>query len=437
MDNSLIQALGAPDTTTYNNHTHQYEPPPNQWTTDWDAFDQFLKSHSLPVFDVLRVALSIQYTPVPLNVITNVVEQDSEAIDQSILYTAARNSQTSKEVFLWLFKHKSIHHTKILNSLLHECAKSNNIGAAEAIIECSPQSLDQTDQMGFRPIHAAFSYQNQSEKRSDMVRLLLKEGMRHGIGGKNGCGGVFLERANPGSTRSPFELALYYLRQKHSKNSNDCEDEWECLTICLDAAKATFEKFQILSYIITLPVDMDRMMCDIVRRYCIDLNDTDELGMTPLIVAIREKKPIYIKSLLSIQNCAKNPIQFCEINGTRYKNCSPLHIAVNEGITWMEGLKEILESNQFASERVDPETNLYPFMVAAQWATNPLHDVYNLLRSNPGIADSCNVQKFHRVVSFNRILPVNPGKYVHLIIGVILGIVIYSLRNWQNISGVN
>lgn len=405
----MLNLLGAPAGTSFDHNEHVFVPHYENWegNPDWNAIETYLEqteqpSLPSPIKPLMNILLSYEDNPVPHQVIKMMLEKlvttyhNDVCFDEDTLMTATKNMNTSKQTMLHLLDQVSklqIEELEIFvsNKLIHECAKLNNINVARAIITKYPRALDSCNPMGMRPIHAAFSYQNQSAKRSDMVRLLLSEGAKYNIGGRNGCGGVFLQRKSRGSNvgGSPIELALYYLRQKNDEEN--CEDEWECLLACVDVIKAAIPDFHIVNYVIKLDISMERLIEQIVNRFDIDLNDTDSSGMTPLVVAIQERKASYIECLLKIQKCATEAIRCCEVSGNTYKNCLPLHIAVNEGISWNDGMREILESNQLASGYVDPFTGLFSFMVAAQWKQNSLDDVFNLLQSNPGVVESCAV----------------------------------------------
>ena len=439
----MLNLLGAPIGTRFDFVENAFVPHYENWdgNPDWNAIEKYLEqieqpSLSSPIKPLIDILLSYEDNPVPHQIIKLILEKlvttyhSDICFDEVTMMTASKNIYTSQQTMLHLLDQVSTLQMEELEvfvstKLIHECAKFNNINVARAIIVKYPRALDSCNPMGMRPIHAAFSYQNQSAKRSDMVRLLLSEGTKHDIGGPNGCGGVFLQRKSRGSNvgGSPIELALYYLRQKIYEE--DCENEWECLLACVDVIKATIPDFQLVNYLIKLDISMEKLIEQIVNRFDIDLNDTDSSGMTPLIVAIQERKASYIRCLLKIQKCATEAIRCCEVSGITYRNCLPLHIAVNEGITWDDGMKEILQANQLASGYFDPFTGLFPFMVAAQWKNNSLDDMFNLLQSNPGVVESCIVVK-------NVPNPVRFMNYLVVII-VLIGIAAqYCLANAHN-----
>ena len=43
----------------------------------------------------------------------------------------------------------------------------------------------------------------------------------------------------------------------------------------------------------------------------------------------------------------------------------PLHVAIDKGLYWEGGIKEIAEANYDAISEIDEVTGLYPFMLAA------------------------------------------------------------------------
>mmetsp|Transcript_24862 Transcript_24862/g.37153 ORF Transcript_24862/g.37153 Transcript_24862/m.37153 type:complete len:458 (-) Transcript_24862:68-1441(-) len=428
-DNFILTALsGPPNTITSLGNALLNEDEIRSWNPNWTVFGQYLDKiqSTNRANQYLHALLCIEMTPVPQSIVARILALDSGAIDERSLLIAFKNPNLTRDVFLQLLDHIiQFEMTDLLKytstKLLHECAKANCIEGARAVIDYFPTSLDCTDVMGLRPLHGAFSYQNRSFKRSEMVNLLVKEGKKNFLGGEQGCGGVFLERSVNGSGGSPFELSLYYLRQANARGG-DCEDQWRCLTACYEASKSTLKDFQLVNYIITLHVDMENMIRKVVERYSINLNDWDEKGMTPLTVAIQKGKASYIRTLLSIQNCALEQIPRCELNGKSYNNRLPLHFAVDLGITWSDGLKEITESNKAAVSILDRDTGLYPFMIAAQHKNNPLHDTYYLLRQNPSVLDHIMKHKIHQRPSLFGI-----HYATHILFGAALGTVIYHI----------
>merc|ERR1712183_428407 len=169
-------------------------------------------------------------------------------------------------------------------------------------------------------------------------------------------------------------------------------------------------------------VDMSTIINDIVRRYSINLNEIGSDGMTPLIVAIDERKVSYIRTILSINNCTER-IQRCTLNKISYKNCLPLHIVLHEGISWKEGLKEILENNLEAVSEIDTQSRLYPFMIAAATQIQ-LDGIYRILQISPGIVENCVVSNdscYQKRFICQRM-------YHHFIFGVLISFVAYVVK---------
>ena len=64
----------------------------------------------------------------------------------------------------------------------------------------------------------------------------------------------------------------------------------------------------------------------------------------------------------------------------------PLHIAIDSGKPWNEGIKTILSAYPQAISRVDPVTNLYPFLQAAAANRPDCGIILELLKKDPSLA---------------------------------------------------
>ena len=64
----------------------------------------------------------------------------------------------------------------------------------------------------------------------------------------------------------------------------------------------------------------------------------------------------------------------------------PLHVAVASGKPWNEGIKTILNAYPEAISRVDPKTNLYPFLQAAAVDRPDCGIILELLKKDPSLA---------------------------------------------------
>ena len=102
-----------------------------------------------------------------------------------------------------------------------------------------------------------------------------------------------------------------------------------------------------------------------------------------------------VQALVSVCRDACNCVDF--------EGRKPFHVALEAGITWEEGLKELVESEPRLMNGRDPRTNLDPFLLAAtaehaarslripfmegkkssEYSRNTLDTVYKLLRMEP------------------------------------------------------
>ena len=68
----------------------------------------------------------------------------------------------------------------------------------------------------------------------------------------------------------------------------------------------------------------------------------------------------------------------------------PLHVAISKGITWNNGIHDLVYTGPENLDRPEPSTGMVPFAQAAASEWPELSTVYNLLRENPAVL--CNFQ---------------------------------------------
>lgn len=448
----LLNVLGAPNSTTFVQDSNDQQT--STWTKlpNWDDFYQrflFLvpkndsDNNKKNINMLMQVILSIETIPVPPKIMQDILKlYIGKKNDDVLLHTAIQNPCFLTDTYSVLLSASPQlnNHPPPLSALwllLHQCYACNNVNVAKSIIDFQPSVLKHANPMGLLPIHAAFGYRQ--NKRSDMVRLLLQEGVKRNIF-EDGCGGVF--SSSKTSDSSPIDLALYYLRQGYrnlvednDEDKEDIGDKWQCLSICYDVVKSSKPNFQLLNYIIQHSINMDHLVKDIVQRLDIDLNASDDLGMTPLLVAIQLRKVGYIKTLLKIRNgnCAKYRMPHCQIDHKIYRDCYPLHIALQLGLKWEDGLKHIHECYPEAVSIAIPfdESHLYPFMVAA--GNNALEECYRLLQSDVGVVESCEVNDITMLQNMQFLLLkfiANDEGHYHFLMGAVLSVLIMIAYNY-------
>lgn len=197
------------------------------------------------------------------------------------------------------------------------------------------------------------------------------------------------------SLSTPMDCAIYYLHYKH-RRSIECEDEWKCLHLCVEAAGlgtgegGASSPFHILHYCISLELLQvrDLLFAEIIRRFGVDLDSTDDKGRTPMALAIIHKKVAIVKQLLAMKPDTAATAFPCYLdnNGEEIKSRFPLHLALDSGIEW-SGVEMIMDGYRPAIRIPDPMTGLYPFMLSAsaQRENCRLDDIHSLLLADPNV----------------------------------------------------
>ena len=298
-----------------------------------------------------------------------------------------------------------------------------NVAAAKVFIERFPDSLKKKDKIkGQLPLHIACEESNET-CQSELIELLLKEGVKHKVDGIYGAGGLF-DKDYKGTT--PLMHVI------HAMNNPFTWDATQ-LTICV---KAAFESAMSLSNNISIsaknldaadgentntssgdekwemeveesdhyfhfPILHEAMgisspdafyrIIEIVKEFDEELSGKDRRGRTALMKAIylddeegqrrtQYKRKTSTKELISM------------IIGAVTSDCAkvrdgagrlPLHIATEMGLKWDEGVRDLVFAYSKALEERHCVTGHYPFMTAAAGPDSELDTIFELMRAKP------------------------------------------------------
>lgn len=126
---------------------------------------------------------------------------------------------------------------------------------------------------------------------------------------------------------------------------------------------------------------------DSIKRYVEDIArimNCHHVSIPLLCAAIRISTPhSHLKCIIDLVN---NSAKVRD-----YTNRLPIHLAVERGMNFSEGLKDIIEAYPVAAYEVDPKTLMYPFALAAR-SEEPcnLDGIYELMRQHP---ESLNITR--------------------------------------------
>jgi len=218
----------------------------------------------------------------------------------------------------------------IRHNLFHGAIENNDVRLVYMMILQYPNLLVTLDKFGDLPIHtsATSCSIHCTNGGSTMFRILLCEGLRHGIGGKDALGGLLVQNVhNPKqgtALDSMVENALKY--------------GWD-------------------------------------GRAFVIFNHFESIVPAFLFEAAKRSSRAF-KSLLLL--C--NPMCIGSKDGSRRLL---LHHAVMYGLEWDSGCKIVLKENILAVKEPDGPTGLLPFMLAGAGASTDLSTIYSLLREYP------------------------------------------------------
>ena len=348
-----------------------------------------------------------------------------------------------------------------------------NVGASRAILQRYPHALQMKDHLrGQIPLHVAChvgmmiedEHENENsdyddsnstatgmtnatgrssvlrrkrrkQRQEELIELLITEGMKYNVGGYCGAGGLY-EQDNYGTTplmqlihalNNPFTWDDDPMEDNNNQNSSDTNDNNTSimqpktrkrplanLEICIKAAwnsRGPNNQFPILHEAMNISSpDAFYRIIDIVKYYDNDLSGTDQRGRTALV------KAISMDNILQRRTSKRDVIQM--ILSSVSSQCAtiqdgagrlPLHIAVEMGLKWNDGLRDIIHAYSDALEEPHSVSGFYPFMLYAQAGpgNNDLNTLYNLIRKRPKLIAKVRKKRGRRISSSTTTTQVN------------------------------
>ena len=198
-------------------------------------------------------------------------------------------------------------------------------------LELSPASVGVKDRFGLLPIHLCVNeWHKHPTTFWEIFRLLLEEGVKQGVGGDKGLGGLFVKM--PNCQKNLIDEIFKSQGMSWEKISGVVKDRNVRQVLVNQLAKGKISK---------------KHVNDIIRN-------------------------------------------FSDCMSVEYQGRLPIHVAAESGLTWNDGMRTIVEANLSAVESVDAVTNLLPFGLAAAGKDKDLQSIYELLRHFP---NCCSIGK--------------------------------------------
>ena len=404
---SLLKALGIDRTSS----DYDY----GKLTADWQAVSQRLFTHPLEAarphvtstclsftFFPLYIALRNEVTPVTPHVIRRLIELYPTALKEETIFMALRNPQTSSEVMKALLEAKlTFATTKYLwyaTTLHYAAMRGTSLPAVKALIDANPSNLGVKDHDERLPLHAACS-----EGEPEILKLLIQEGVKHGVGGNHeyACGGLF-EQDRSGDT--PLNCAMkrmIFLQDCHSYNSHTnkqknvspnikkslsryynstafrtkCSNSWRGLTFCVQATAWEDAKGQTNGI---SSCESDSFLRAAINLAVQSIPDHNSYTLNEFSL----DSNVLFHLLLHTGHCNKQRIASTPID---HLGRLPFRIAYEKGLRKDTGLCQILRAYPEAIFALDINLELMPYLMSTFGKEFGLNSLFSLLKGIPPI----------------------------------------------------
>mmetsp|Transcript_44457 Transcript_44457/g.135500 ORF Transcript_44457/g.135500 Transcript_44457/m.135500 type:complete len:511 (-) Transcript_44457:79-1611(-) len=294
---------------------------------------------------------------------------------------------------------------------------SREIKTARMLIEAYPGGVGWRNEQGYLPLHRV-SYA--ADSKADVVELLIEEGIKQNLGGKNGGGGVFLETAQGITPLSAvcctitggLEADEFRSISDVSFLSRSAQIKWSKLEAIVRAAsevqlsgksnsfwpwrnpvgvadqRERKEKFHLLHSVIELNCPL------LVVSFALRTNPTqsvelDVMGRSALSLAVQSRDTCGpITCLLLDSKQGGNPGAALVLDGS---SRLPLHHAIQSGRGYDKTVRDIIRAAPKVLEIKDGKSGVYPFMMATMGSNEDVNLTFALLRKSPWLVRNCGM----------------------------------------------
>jgi ankyrin repeat protein len=378
----------------------------------WEAVEERLKTNPEDCFDkdsfgvtALNHCIRKRHTDVPLPIIERIIEINPGAI-------ILKDKMTGFNALHLAVDTDNLHVVKIIldkctEAATGECkdgklpihfAKSEQV--ARLLIDQNPTGLGHISKSGHLPL---FSACLNDHVPPEVIEIIIKEGSKFRIGQQysneascRSCGGVLVKDLY-GDT--PIKIIFRRILFVNTSIQDDMDNRlWGKLCIVLKYTYLALHGYPFCDESITIPKIHALIECGanpkivqyVIKRYPNEVIKRDEFGKTPLSIAASkvDTMPEIIEILLKAEKNNKYGI-VSSARMTDNEKRLPLHLAVESGRTWVNGVENIVVAEPLALETRDIKTKMYPFMLAAvpsyKWDNTCYDTIYTLLRAAPHV----------------------------------------------------
>lgn len=345
----------------------------------------------------------------------------NELKDVLAAYKITRDSDIKKTTIQFIVK---------INEYMHKKKRSiSEVDTVKAIIKICPEFLSVKDSRGNLPLHVACG---DDETSSIYVPLLVEAGIKHGVGGSYGRGGLLVK-----GSQNLYALGIL------ARQGNI-----EVFKMLEQLSPSIFNENDVLKYelvhmaVFQKKTDMVTFLSEynpsvLYRRTskggCLPIHFSQSLGMVSLLLeraieanpnndtigglfAKNDDGKMPIDHILSqhnkdnVWNCISQalskhkdipilhqvirnaPIYVDKIIENFPHSCYlrdrngrlPVHVALETGMKWSVSLISIMHANLSHLSDIDPVTGFYPFVLAACEPSSDLRTINHLLHLHPG-----------------------------------------------------
>lgn len=300
------------------------------------------------------------------------------------------------EIMLHCGSHLSSLEFVMETHLLHFFVSQSNLDAVKLLVQAYPQTIS-IRKNGKLPLHVALSsFEGRGYGwNKQLVLYLLKEGLRLGVG----CEGN--QNSNPDDTlgglyckdyhgRTPLDAAVDMVRRTAFSCNLVFGERWNCLMACITFANDHLRGHDHDSIfhaaLRVIPTEFDILQL-ILQKYNINVGDSSMDGMNSVHIAI--DGVLNVKRKLTNDDCSNLRKLFSNLltpNGfpgsspslakEKFQGRTPLAMAAMNGLSFLCGLKEIIDAHPKYLEEKDSNTRAFPFILAA----NSIESTYDILR---------------------------------------------------------
>ena len=264
---------------------------------------------------------------------------------------------------------------RLIQPLFYSLKRGSSDEVVQSVFEAHPDAVLERDFFGITPLSLIYH----GSKDPSILESMLKYRPSLALKKINSFAGPDLVRL----VCSPWE-ALLDTNAAAVRRNPELSNQWKKVVLTISAAHTCLhnhkhEQNHEMHVALELPVS-PKILSWYIKMYSYQVKIPMADGKLPLHAFVTSKVFANHKETDSLMQMLLEI--YPESAGTWYRGKLPIHLAIESGCMWTNGLQRLLYAYPEARQMPNSQTLLFPFMMAADDSCD-LNTLYNIIREGP------------------------------------------------------